>query len=92
MGLGTPLSGESKRKTVKTKYLAGLGTREVLGKHCKVFACLTRSLVLGRARVQILLPSSSTNGPLRSGVWAATTTMQLVRRMEWRPPLLYTYP
>ena len=30
--------------------------------------------------------------PPRQGVWAATTTMQLVRRMEWRPPLLYAYP
>ena len=25
MGLGTPLGGESKRKTVETKYLADLG-------------------------------------------------------------------
>ena len=48
--------------------------------------------VLGRARERILLLSSSTNGPLRQGVWAATTTIQLVRRMEWRPPLLYAYP
>ena len=65
---------------------------EVLGKHCKLAACLPRSLVLGRARERIFLLSSSTNGPLRQGVWAATTTMQLVRRMEWRPPLLYAYP
>ena len=55
-------------------------------------ACLPCSLVLGHARERILLLSSSTNGPLRQGVWAATTTMQLVRKMEWRPPLLHAYP
>ena len=92
MGLNTPLGGESKRKTVEMKYPAGLGTREALGKHCKVAACLPRSLVLGRAREWMLLFSSSANRPLCRGVWAATTTMQLVRRMEWRPPLLYAYP
>ena len=48
--------------------------------------------VLGHAREHILLLSSSTNGPLRQGVWATGTTMQLVRRMGWRPPLLYAYP
>ena len=77
----------SKRSTLRV-----WAAREVLGKHCKVAACLPRSLVLGRARERILLLSLSTNGPLRQGVWAATTTMQLVRRMEWRPPLLYAYP
>ena len=77
----------SKRSTLRV-----WAAREVLGKHCKVAACLPRSLVLGRARERILLLSSSTNGPLRQGVWAATTTMQLVRRMEWRPPSLYAYP
>ena len=53
---------------------------------------MPRSLVLGCAKERILLLSSSTNGPLRQGVWAATTTMQLVRRMEWRPLLLYAHP
>ena len=52
---------------------------------------LNQSAVLGRARERILLLSLSTNGPLRQGVWTATTTMQMVRRMEWRPPLLYAY-
>ena len=28
----------------------------------------------------------------RQGVWAATTTIAMVRRMEWRPPLLYVNP
>ena len=32
------------------------------------------------------------NAPCRQGVWAATTTMALVRSMEWRPPLLYANP
>ena len=77
----------SKRSTLRV-----WAAREVLGKHCKVAACLPRSLVLGRARERILLLSSSTKGPLRQGVWAATTTMQLVRRMERRPPVLYAYP
>ena len=76
----------SKRSTLRV-----WAASEVLGKHCKVAACLPRSLVLGRARERILLLSSSTNGPLRQGVWAATTTMQLVRRMKWRPPLLHAY-
>ena len=32
------------------------------------------------------------NGPPPQGVWAATTTIAMVRRMEWRPPLLYVNP
>ena len=53
----------SKRSTLRV-----WAAREVLGKHCKLAACLPRSLVLGRARERILLLSSSTNGPLRQGV------------------------
>ena len=30
--------------------------------------------------------------PPRHGVWAATTTIAMVRRMEWRHPLLYVNP
>ena len=32
------------------------------------------------------------NGPPRQGVWAATTTIAMVRRIKWRPPLLYVNP
>ena len=32
------------------------------------------------------------NAPPRQGMWAATTTIAMVRRMEWRPPLLYVNP
>ena len=38
------------------------------------------------------MPQSKAQMSLHQGVWAATATMQLVRRMEWRPPLLYAYP
>ena len=79
-------------KRSKRSALRVRAAREVLGKHCKVAACLPHSLVLGRAREPILCLSSSTKGPLHQGVWAATTTMQLVRRMEWRPLLFYAYP
>ena len=35
---------------------------------------------------------STRTPPPRQGVWAATTPIALVRRMEWRHPLLYANP
>ena len=46
------------------------------------------SSVVGRAEEVSL----SSTAPPRQGVWAATTTIAMVRRMEWRPPLLYVNP
>ena len=87
MGLGTPFGGKSKREADKTGTLRAWAPREVHGKHCIVAAwcwAVPESRLFSFHHQ--LMPSP------RQGVWAATTTMQLVRRMEWRPLLLYAYP
>ena len=93
MGLGTPLGGGSQHETVETKHLCGFGHPvRYLASIAKWLHACPALWCWAMLISQLFSFHHQPTAPSDRGLGAATTTMQFLRRMEWRPLLLYAYP